>query len=141
MLVEHPIPKLFPFVVIITSTLMGRLSTRFWRVALGICAHSNTRTLILAKRPGVQLVFQFIPKFLVGLRTGFCASHSISSAQPRQTMTSWSSLSAQEHCYAGTDLGPLWPVKGNHNATTYKDILHKTVCSQGYGTVWGKGHI
>ncbi|XP_047014384.1 transcription factor MafAa isoform X2 [Ictalurus punctatus] len=36
--------SLFP--VIKTSTLLGKLSTRSWSVAVGICAHSVTRTLV-----------------------------------------------------------------------------------------------
>lgn len=39
-----------------------------------------------------------------------------------QSMSLWTSLNAQGHCHAGTGLGPLVPVKGNHNAKTYKDV-------------------
>lgn len=45
--------------------------------------------------------------------------------QPWQTMvSSYSSLCAQEHCYAGTDLGLIVSVKGNYNVKAYKDILY-----------------
>ncbi|MCJ8750042.1 hypothetical protein PDJAM_G00194600 [Pangasius djambal] len=34
------------FAVIMSSTLLGRLSTRCWSVAVGICVHSATRALV-----------------------------------------------------------------------------------------------
>ncbi|MCJ8748244.1 hypothetical protein PDJAM_G00162700, partial [Pangasius djambal] len=52
----------------------GKLSTRCWRVAVGICVHSATRALVrsgadvgMSRMSGVQSVFQFIPKVFSGV--------------------------------------------------------------------------
>lgn len=44
----HPIPDVVPppFAVIINSTLLGRLSIKFWSMAVGIGVHSATRTVM-----------------------------------------------------------------------------------------------
>lgn len=55
-----------PFAVIITSTLLRRLSTRVWYMAVGTCVHSATRALkryqhwCYGRRPGKPSAIQFI---------------------------------------------------------------------------------
>ena len=46
MLVENPIPGLFPLCCYNKLHSSGKLSTRFWSVAVGICVHSATRALV-----------------------------------------------------------------------------------------------
>lgn len=43
------------------------------------------------------------------------------------TMCSWTSLCAHGHCNVGTGLSLLIPLKGNCNATAYKDIVYSCV--------------
>lgn len=53
--------------------------------------------------------------------------------QSWQTMSSWSSC--QEHCYVGTSLSLLFPVKRNCNVIAHKDKLNYHI-SNFLATVW-----
>ena len=55
-----------PFAAITASSLLGRLSTRCWNIAVGTCFHSAPRALVRSGTDvgGSQSVFQFIPKVI-----------------------------------------------------------------------------
>jgi hypothetical protein len=55
------------FFAITGSTLLGRLSTRCWNIAVWICFHSATRALVRLGTDGLQSAFQFIPKVFNGV--------------------------------------------------------------------------
>lgn len=100
------------FAVLITSDLLGSLSTRFWSV--GFMIIQSQRTL---ERPGVQSASH---RCLLGIRS-LCRKHSYN-------MCSWILFcdQHQDHCLAGTGLGLL--MKRNLNlGTAYKDNLYNCV--------------
>lgn len=70
-LVKHLIPKWFLFPVIISSSLLERLLTRFRSVFWGICVHSFIRAFLMF---GAHAAFQFIVKVFssVMLTSGLC---------------------------------------------------------------------
>lgn len=57
-----------PLICIIPANLLEMFHTHFWSVVVGICAYSATRASVRSgiisgvRRPGVQLVFKFVPK-------------------------------------------------------------------------------
>lgn len=70
-LVKHLIPKWLLFPVIISSSLLERLLTRFRSVFWGICVHSFIRAFLMF---GAHAAFQFIVKVFssVMLTSGLC---------------------------------------------------------------------
>lgn len=62
------------FAVIITSTLMGKLSARLWNIAVWIVLIQSPKNIgevrewCQARRPGMQSAFQFIPTVINVLR-------------------------------------------------------------------------
>lgn len=113
--------------VIITSILLGKLSTRFWIVALGICSFnymsiSEIRHWCWVRKPGAQLAFKIISKLFSRWRSGPCTGTQGLLLQPLHIMSLWSSLIAQGHCHTEECLGFLVPVKRNLNATACKYI-------------------
>jgi hypothetical protein len=83
--VEHPIPKSWaliwscPFVTKTASTLLGRLSTRCWNIAVRSCFHSATRALVRSDTDVGRLGLAHSrhsnssQRCSMGLRSGFCA--------------------------------------------------------------------
>ena len=73
------------FAAITASTLLGRLSTRCWNIAAGICFHSATRAFVRSGtdvgRLGVahSRCSNSSQRCLMVLRSGLCAGQSSSS--------------------------------------------------------------
>lgn len=131
-----------PFTVIISSTLLGRLSTRFQSVAVRMCAHLTARALV---RSGTDVEREGLgsnqhPSLSqccsVVLRSELCAGHSSSSTL--NTMSSWISFCSLEYHLAGTGSGLSVPRKGNCKPRAYKDILYNFCASSFVTTVWGR---
>lgn len=104
-------------VITITSALLGRLSTRFFIVAVCICPfnHDGISKAGLwhqTERPGMKLAFQFIPKIFSGDEVrALCRQHHPCTLP----------------CWKMFGLRPLIPVKGNCNAPTYQNIQYYTI--------------
>ena len=97
LLVEHLIPKSWaliwkwsPLCCYNRLTILGRLSTRCWKIAAGTCFHSDTRALV---RLGTDVGRLGLAHSLrsnssqmcsVGLRSGLC-SGQLSSSTPIST--------------------------------------------------------
>ena len=77
--------ELIPFAAITVSTLLGRLSTRCWNIAAGICFHSATRALVRSGTDVGQLGLvrsrhsNSSQRCSMGLRSGLCRGQSSSS--------------------------------------------------------------
>lgn len=68
--------------VIITSTHLGRLSNKFWSVAVRMCTHASTGALMMSgtdwARSGVHSAFQLNPKVFSAIKvTGLWRSFKI----------------------------------------------------------------
>lgn len=138
---------LSPLFAVIKTTLLGRLSIRFWSVAVGMCAHSATGALWSSGTDvwwGGLTLWAVHPK---GVQSGW-GQGSVQGTQALplqtwQTMSSWASVCAQRHYNAATCLGLLVSVKGN--ATAYKSnqqisassfLAKVTLCL----LLWSTGH-
>lgn len=66
---EDAISDLVAFTVISISTVLRRLSTGFWSVAVEICVHSAIKAVVrLGERSDVQSASQFNPMMFSGIR-------------------------------------------------------------------------
>ena len=74
-----------PFAAITASTLLGKVSTRCWNIAVGICFHSATRALVRSGTDVGQLGLTHnqhsnsSQRCSMGLRSGLCAGQSSTS--------------------------------------------------------------
>lgn len=110
------------FAVIVTSTLLGRLSLGFWSVALRTCAHSVRRAIA---RSDTDVRRERVA-------CGWCSSSSHSnSSSSTPTSSSWTLL-----CHAGTGL-----VKGKSSCHS-KERCFRQMCAYNFVvTAWVKNHV
>lgn len=114
-----------PFAAIIIPILLGRLSNRFRRTPMWLCAHSQSGTRSLVRSgsdagwgglvcSGYSSSSQW--QMSMGLRSRLCAVHSSSS-------TAILANPCLHGARFGAGLGLLDPVKRSCNATAYNGIL------------------
>lgn len=108
--------SLSPFPATTSCNILERLSTRFWFVALEICAHTTTRALMMPGEKGWHTVgVPFHPKD----HWGWCQGpvHFTKGLPPWITMFLWALLCLQGFCYPETCLYIIVPVRGSTNIT------------------------
>jgi hypothetical protein len=100
-----------PFAAIAAYTLLCRLSTGCWNIAVGTCFHSATRALV---RSGTDVWWLNLARSqrsnesqrcLMGVRSGLCRPAKFFHTDHRQTISAWTSICAQGYCHAETGKG------------------------------------
>lgn len=120
---EYPIPDVFPFALLMSSTILGRLSTRFWRILSTQELRALVRSGMMLSEEACSVVCIPIPPKVLQWGRGKGSVQATSIPPIQQCFYKPSFL---HWALSQVWLSPFVPVKGN-NAKAYKDILYSSV--------------